>query len=423
MDKNNITNIWEIYGVKENPFSISPLLVRGGIIPLESFVGRAENIKRLIKILGSKGGSRTLVYGDIGVGKTSFVNLVRSNAYGQKFFTPFKEIAVQEDWSPLDFIFNTLSGIYGTLKLMVEKPLDESLFIKLNSLLELGESNLGFNLQVAGFGGGFSEEQKQPTKITMLSLQNFFEEIINDINKNTRKEVIIHYNNLELLSETKLRSVFNNLRDFFQTKGVHFIFVGNLTVHTTVQSVPRFSSNLNDTPFNIEPLSFTEVKEIIKRRFDSLKMGNEFNYIIPYTEDSLKELYEIMNGNIRDILNSISTAIIQETEEKPVILDKDKLSKTLKEVLESRYLSKIAPRARDVLFEILKCREITNKAISDKLKIPRSNVSTYISDLQSAGCVYLRRKTGKDKFWSPEPKIKWFLLKGNEKGQKTLSSF
>ena len=105
----SIPNIWELYGVKENPFATSPLLVKGGIIPLDSFVGRADEIKRLTKIIGSRGGSRTLVYGDVGVGKTTFVNVIRSHAYEKGFFTPFKEIAVQEDWSPMEFILNTLS--------------------------------------------------------------------------------------------------------------------------------------------------------------------------------------------------------------------------------------------------------------------------------------------------------------------------
>jgi len=32
-------------------------------------------------------------------------------------------------------------------------------------------------------------------------------------------------------------------------------------------------------------------------------------------------------------------------------------------------------------------------------------------DLESAVCVYIRRKNGKDKFWSADPLFKWALLK------------
>lgn len=30
-----LNNIWELYGVKENPFSTSPILVLGGSLPIE----------------------------------------------------------------------------------------------------------------------------------------------------------------------------------------------------------------------------------------------------------------------------------------------------------------------------------------------------------------------------------------------------
>ena len=135
-----LKDIWELYGVRENPFSTSPILVIGGAIPIESFVGRREHIERLSKILGSRGGSRTFIYGDIGVGKTSFVNVVRSSAYEKNFFTHFKEITTQDKWEADDFIINTLSAIYSTLKLLKNKPLSDDLYKKLEGLFGIGRS-------------------------------------------------------------------------------------------------------------------------------------------------------------------------------------------------------------------------------------------------------------------------------------------
>lgn len=420
MENDCLKDIWELYGVRENPFSTSPLLVVGGAIPLESFVGRGDFIKRLSKIIGSRGGSRMFIYGDIGVGKTSFVNVVRGSAYEKNFFTHFKEITTQDRWSADDFIINTLSAIYSTLKILKEKPIDEKLYLQLESLFEIGKKNINTGVSIAGFGGSYASE-RTTNNLPSFSLHNFFSEVIENINKNTKKETIIHYNNLELVSEKKTRYLFENLRDFFQTKGVHFIFIGNLTAYSILQSVPRFSSILNDTAIHIEPLSFDEVKEIISKRFDSLKISQELNILLPYDEDCLKVIYELMGGNIRDILNSLQTAVFYATNEFPIVLDRNKLAKVLKEVLETRFLNRITPRPREVLNEIIKYEEVTNKVLSDKLKIPRSNISTYIKDLETAGCVYLRRKTGKDKFWKADPKIKWSLLKENS--QQSLSSY
>ena len=406
-------DIWELYGVNENPFSTSPILVIGGIIPIESFVGRKEHIKRLSKIVGSKGGSRTFVYGDVGVGKTSFVNVVRHTALNNGLFTPFKEIAVQQDWSIDDFMLNTISAIYSTLKLLKDKPISETTFKKLESLFSIGRISLNIGVSIAGSGGSYGKQQNPTEQLTTFNLEQFFNELVLEITDNTKKEIIIHYNNLELLPEKKVRYIFDNLRDFFQTKGTHFIFVGNLTVHSIIQSVPRFFSNLTDTPFHLETLTFEETKEIIKKRFMALKISEEYNLIYPYTEDCLNELYNLMEGNIRNILNSLSTAVLHATTERPVTLDRNKLAKILKEVLEKRYLHNLTPKPRIVLNEVIKYKEITNKSLADKLKIPRSNISTYIKNLEQEGCVYLRRKNGKDKFWSAEPKIKWSLLKEN----------
>ena len=220
------------------------------------------------------------------------------------------------------------------------------------------------------------------------------------------------------MSEKKIRSLFGTLRDYFQTKGVHFIFIGNLTAFSILQSVPRFSSILSDTPFHIETLIYNEVIEVIRKRFEGLRISEKLNLIYPYNEHCLKILYELMDGNIRDILNSLSTAVFHATTESPVKLDKNKLARVLNEVLEKRYLNRLTPREREVLGEIIKHKEITNKALSDKLKIPRSNISNYIKDLENSGCVFLRRKNGKDKFWKADPKIKWLLLK--EDSQQTL---
>lgn len=362
-DNDSLKDVWELYGVKDNPFSISPILVAGGSIPIDSFVGRGEHIKRLSRIIGSKGGSRTFVYGDIGIGKTSFVNVVRSSAFEKGFFTHFKEITTQDKWSPDEFILNTLSAIYSTLKLLKDKPLSDNLYKRLESLFAIGNKTISAGVSIGGFGGNYGEELNTD-RLTSYSLQDFFSEIVEEINHKTNKEIIIHYNNLELVSEKKIRYLFDNLRDFFQTRGVHFIFIGNLTAFSILQSVPRFSSILSDTPFHIEILKFEEVKELLKKRFDSLRMSKDYNIIYPYTEDCLLTLYDLMGGNIREILNSLSTAVFYATSERPIVLDRNKLSKTLKEILEKRYLCGLTSKPKEVLLEIVKHEEITNKALS-----------------------------------------------------------
>ena len=168
---------------------------------------------------------------------------------------------------------------------------------------------------------------------------------------------------------------------------------------------------MTDTPIIIEVLTLEEIDELIKKRFEAMRI-EDLEYVIPFTEDCLKILFELWGGNIRHILNSLSTAIQELTEEKTIMLDENTLAKTLKSVLDKRYSSKkITPRAKDVLMGIVEREEITNKGLSDLLNLPRSNISQYLKELEETGYVYLRRKTGKDKFWSADPTLKWNLLK------------
>ena len=154
MQPNNyLEDVWELYGIRENPFSTSPILVIGGSIPIDSFVGRNDQIRKLSRIIASKGGSRTFVYGDIGIGKTSFVNVVRNSAFEKGYFTHFKEITTQDKWIPDEFILNTLSAIYSTLKLIKEKPISDSTYKKLESLFEIGRRNFAGGISIGGFGG------------------------------------------------------------------------------------------------------------------------------------------------------------------------------------------------------------------------------------------------------------------------------
>jgi Cdc6-like AAA superfamily ATPase len=270
-----IENVWEFYGLKENPFSISPLLVQGGVIPVESFVGRDDQLKRLGRTFGSPGGSRTVVYGEVGVGKTSFVNVARRKAFEKGFFTPFVEIAVLDDWDAQKLILNTLSSIYSTLRLMNDRPISENTYKKLESLTEIAIEEKSVGVSLGGWGGNYGVQRKVPQQIPINTLIQFFKEIIEDLKGRTKKDVIIHYNNLELMSEEGARNLFSNLRDFLQTANVHFVFVGNASVNSIIQSLPRVSSIFSDTPIHIENLSLEEIKEILRRRVDGMKISNE----------------------------------------------------------------------------------------------------------------------------------------------------
>ncbi len=75
-------NIWERYGFRGNPFDTGALSAfAGALLPIaHAIVGRemeSTESRMLLAILRSPGGGRAVVEGEIGVGKTTFVNYHR----------------------------------------------------------------------------------------------------------------------------------------------------------------------------------------------------------------------------------------------------------------------------------------------------------------------------------------------------------
>ncbi|MBI5636134.1 MarR family transcriptional regulator [Candidatus Micrarchaeota archaeon] len=405
-------SIWELYGLKANPFSTSPLLVRGGLLPIELFQGRKGELTRLSRLFSSSNSTRALVCGDVGVGKTSFVNYARHQAMQKGYFTPFKEIGVNSDWTATDFMLNTLYAFYSTLKLQKKTIVSKQVFDKLERLVELPYNQTKLSgASALGVGVRFANESVSPPTIPSMALMDFAQQLFNELFEKTGKPVIIHYNNLENVPEQSLRKLYDDLRDFFQSEHVHFVFVGNFAVHSLFQSMPRVASTLSDTPLIISELPLDQIELILESRIKALRISEGLNYVVPYSREALVALYGLYGGNVRNILNSFSAAVIESTNEKPVVLGKTLLASVLNSLVEKRHLVGITQaRAKDVLLEAVRRPEVTNRELSKHTKIARSNVSYYLRELEKKGCIYLRRRDGKDKYYCVEPSLRWLLL-------------
>jgi len=421
------SDLWELYGLKENPFSTNPLLLLGGIIPITCFIGRDKELDRMAKQFRSKGGSRTLIVGDVGVGKTSFVNFARYKAYEKGYFSPIREIAVQEQWNSIDFIHNTLYAIYITLKLTSQnKIISSETYDELSHLVAINEvTGRGWGLNILGSGVQYNQESTTSSRVPFMALHDLLAKIAEEVFKNTGKETILHYNNLERLQERNVRRIFEDLRDTLQIAHIHYVFVGNLIVDGVLQSMPRVSSIFSER-VALGTMNYTEIENIIETRLKQLKISDEIRIIKPFDATALGVLYNLYRGNIRDILNSLNTAILEATKDRPIILNKDDVVIILKIAVEKRFLSRLPPKAKQILETILQAKngEITNRGIATATKTSRPNVSSYLRDLESEGCIYLKRKNGKDKFWGARPEIHWMLLhtEKEDKRQKRLES-
>ena len=114
----DLKSVWSKYGLRESPFITIPTRLLG-ILPIEKvFSGRENETTRLIKILNSSNTTRTLVLGDFGIGKTTFVNYIKwvlclKEKSKSEFVTTPVEIKMQPNWDSSSFLLSTLTSIFN----------------------------------------------------------------------------------------------------------------------------------------------------------------------------------------------------------------------------------------------------------------------------------------------------------------------
>ncbi|MBI2147192.1 AAA family ATPase [Candidatus Woesearchaeota archaeon] len=406
-------DIWELYGLNNDPFFTEPLSLFGGVDIRVGFVGREEEVRRLQVLISGSGGGRILVTGNVGVGKTTFVNFVRASAPPKQFFTPLKEIQTQPEWTGTDFILNTLAAIHNTIKLRSDldsEQISQDVWKKLELLVDIVERkdrNFSLDVLAVGVGYGTNTTINVPTP-TINSLHLFFEQLVAEIQKMGFRQVILSYNNLEIIEQKDLTKLFNSIRDFIQTKNTKFILIGGGTVSETINSIPRVQSIMSESPISLQNLSLSQVKELLDKRMRYLSISGLVPKK-PYKDDAISALYSLYDGNLRFILNAMSTSIKEIVRDIPLVVTADDIKQILPEVAKSRWINKLTPQEQEVLMYILHNGEVNNKKIATDLKKLKQNISPITKKLKDLSAIR-SRVDGTEKFFTVESDIKWFLL-------------
>ncbi len=204
----------------------------------------------------------------------------------------------------------------------------------------------------------------------------------------------------------------NGIRDFLQVQNAHFIFVSDKTLYELFQQMPRVE-DIFQTPILLNPFDFSEIKQIISKRIQLLKVNPQVNPITPFEDETLEILFELYAGNLRGILRGLECAVNETTSTRPIRINPNILKSTLYKFAQNRFLSKFSREDSNtikILKRILEKKETTNKAIADHFKILPQNVSTSLTKLRDVGAVKLSREEGRSKYYAPSQEALWLLL-------------
>lgn len=415
-------NIWKNFGLKGNPFDTRALALRSSYLPVKkAFAGRTSKSRENIfitNILCNPGGACFVVEGDIGVGKTSFVNYHRAmweNEAEDKLFTPEKEIAVNSDWTVKDFLINILRGLID--KLLVSENahiIENDNVLKKIKLLTDVYLNDHYNYGANIFHLGFSISKDEVINMPIISetlLVKYLEHFVSKIKELGYTGVFIHLDNIELIATNvkKAQMLFENFRDTLQIPNIYFALVSAKGFYQNVISPrERLRSIFFGRPILLPPLSLKEVHIAFQKRYQLLKMKKK-TYIEPFQKNFISYLYKIYQGKIRFIMEAINTLIPFLNYGKTSTLALQESKNKLREILQENIASHITPQEWEILEIAETFSEFSSKDISKKLDLQISNVSRSIKKFLQKGIIYQIHRTGRTYYYQIHEDIRIIL--------------
>ena len=429
----NLSN-WQQFGLKKNPYDTFPL-VEGGDLPIEeAFVGREKERAFIDNMLISEDKICLAVCGDVGVGKTSLVNFQKFIWKYKKeklLFSTRKEIEANPRLlDKQNFLIEIIGAVIQEIKLKDKNLLKQDLLKNLSRLVDISQTlDLSLGANILGYGGNISSGKNvvQPMQLSVTILEGYFQSLLKFITENeiggyTYSGLVVHVNNFDVVmdtSESKQRVIkfFNEMRNFFQTQKVYFVFLGPKNFYKDIISTQkRIKSIFYQTPLQIKPLSKTEIVQAFDKRMALLKSDEVSGYTKPVDDGVIFQLYDLYDGDIRSVMGAVRDIIGQldsssrplKAEEAMVVLG----NLRWEEINNSLNLS---DGQINVLKAIIESKNyLSQKQISSMLKINQSNMSGhYFKPLKNNDIIEEKEKKGKEIFFGLTPNylpLKKFII-------------
>jgi hypothetical protein len=124
--------------------------------------------------------------------------------------------------------------------------------------------------------------------------------------------ILIHLNNLENLSDEDAESAARIIRDLrdpvLMGEGYHFVLVGTNEAIRTVVVSTRQVRDVFSLPRPLRPLAFPEVRELLRRRYEHLRVDAREPVRPPVTDEAVADLHALFGGNLRGLLLALEDA-------------------------------------------------------------------------------------------------------------------
>lgn len=396
---------WQSLGFKSDPLSTDPILIE----TLKIYSGNHVNIELCLKVLANAN-RRIVVEGARGVGTTSFSNFIRFSLQEKKiFFTPRNEIRVDSGWQIETLLSAIVANIVREIDLFgTEKIISDKRFKSAQALsIRIAETYRSFGVDAFGFGVNYGKSAgvvTQPILVPATVLGHHLEDLAALIKTAGYKNgIIIQLNNLdvgEVHDTGHLKYLFNALRDYTQTDGFSWLFVGDIGLRKFIaQQVDRLDDIIS---FEVEigPLNKEDFKQLISKRVAFYRTSIKVE--LPIDMDVFLYLFDITKGRLRYIFGLLARLmsnlhIGDLTDRITLQIAKSMLVKLARTRIER---NDITPTEGEVLQIVVQKNECIISDIAKEANKSVQYVGKVLNKLLDANLVSVR-KYGTSKYYSP----------------------
>ena len=289
-----LPNLWALYNLRSSPFFQATLRADSGVTPLRLFVGRQRERQLLLTTIGSSVSSRQAVAGRPGIGKTTLVQTVKSDAQAAGYWSSDEIIPISAEGVGEQLLGQLLSGVYDAV--LASHPTAKGPEVE-------AAQQLVRTIRLRGM----------PPGALLLDGPRVLRGLLVYAMAQGARGIVLHLNNLENLSEAdavRAADLLRGVRDqALLHDGLHLIVVGTTdAVRTVVQSHTQIRSVFSN-PLMLQPLELDEVQMLLAHRYEVLQLDQAKPWRSPVEKSVVQRLYELFRGDLRGMLKALEDGI------------------------------------------------------------------------------------------------------------------
>ncbi|MGH8564004.1 MAG: hypothetical protein ACREXW_07885 [Gammaproteobacteria bacterium] len=311
-------SMWEEFGFTQTPYRVTPLEANAADFDL--FTSRDREGDKFQTMMDSSEGAFVVVSGDIGIGKTSFVNIQQHvlgadmAGWGQKLapclrITP---LTIADDPTLLArrIVHDAVQNIeYYCARNVIRVPRTCE---TIRDWLSFRASPSGYQLTLGLLGVGQNWSLPPVGDATLETWRDVLEAMAGEVRKEMRVSgFIVCLDNAETLTQSQLTSVLMSYRDtLFSIKGIWWVLIGQSRLYEQIDAIDRrVSQRISGNGVELSHLDVQQFQDAIERRVRAYR--NREDAVSPLSMKLHDLLFQAACGEVRFVFDTANTLVTE----------------------------------------------------------------------------------------------------------------